>query len=241
MMKCRVNLLSKAAAMLFALLLCTLLFLPLSAVKAETSLPEDEEPTAAVQSVTRARVDPVILSDAEEDYTFKSSDGVLKAYNNQGYYINEEIFKLYARDSNGRKLISPNKGKNELADPPKSGSDCYGVTQVTFTKVYDLPENCTFQPDSRSLNDLCGELRVTNNSTSVGTGKILYRTCPTGYTEWGDWNIAELSDGNTIAFGTNLQVQIVVIYEVREAGYNIFQFPKYYHVRGVYRFNIYPA
>ena len=240
MMKCRVNLLSKAAAMLFALLLCTLLFLPLSAVKAETSLPEDEEPTAAVQSVTRARVDPVILSDAEEDYRIKRCNGVTKAYNDHVYYINEELYRLYIGDSKSKKL-SPNKGDYDLTAPPMAGSECYGVTTITFFHHYALPENCTFHNDSRSLKDLCGELRIANNSTAVGTGKILYRTCPTGYEEWGQWNYKDLYHDQTIAFGTNLQVQIVVIYEVREAGYNIFQSAKYYHVRGVYRFNIYPA
>lgn len=180
-----------------------------------------------------------LLSDAEENYKFKQNAAIKPAYRDtsSAWSLNEEWLSFYGEDSTGvNKRIAP---RNDLSAPANDTDNANGTLDVSFVGNGYLPGSCEVWNDSRTCDDLYPDIDTDYNQT-VTYGRVLYRSGPLqNGAEWGAWNVAYYSANTELHFSGNQALQFVVIYEIKEPGINIFQQDRYYHVRGVYRIDVY--
>lgn len=180
-----------------------------------------------------------LLSDAEEDYKFKQNAAIKPAYRDtsSAWSLNEEWLSFYEEDSTGvNKRIDPT---NDLAAAANDTDNANDTLDIVFVGNGYLPGNCEIWNDSRTCNDLYYDID-TIDTQAVTYGRVLYRSAPLqNGAAWGSWNVANYSANTELHFSGTQALQFVVIYEIKEPGLNIFQQDRYYHVRGVYRINLY--
>lgn len=182
----------------------------------------------------------VLLSDAEENYKYKKDGYTYTIYNyfgeassDKAAYVNQEIFAIIGTDSTGNYRLSPVNALNVDANINAEGN----VT-IQIRQVLSITPGLTLWDDSRKLKDLDDTLKIVNNNTTVGKGRVLYRTGTRGTASWSGWNSIAIEDikettSGSLSFSTGKKVELVVIYEMKES------ILYYFHVRGVYRFDIY--
>ncbi len=180
-----------------------------------------------------------LLSDAEENYQFKSTAAIKPYYSDQNsaWSINEEWLAFHATDSTQvDKRIAPVNG---LSSPANDTDNAQGSLSVSFVANGYLPGQCFLENDSRTCNDLYPDINTTNTE-AVCYGRILYRSAVLGNGQpWGPWNVAFYSANTVLTFSGQQALQFVVIYEVGEPAAGFFRPTRYYHVRGVYRIDLY--
>lgn len=181
-----------------------------------------------------------LLGNGTESYEYTNNDMVLQSYRTSAsgvvYPINEEKYGVFAVDSEDDEIrlvpIYSLDQPQDLTGDKRVHLRFETVSQFTTSDIvrYD---------DSRKMKDLCDKLKISNDTTKVGYGKVMYRTGKVGeyYSTWKYIDLAGLIDSNlSLTFASGLAVQIVVIYEVREKATSIFVAHKYYHMIGIYQF-----
>lgn len=181
-----------------------------------------------------------LVCDAGDDYSGYSRtekpiyypDGSIQ------FPINSEKFAIYATDQAGvEQKLSP-------VDNLLSGNNINAMGSVTLRIV----ELNTYAPTASNHNDIKlfnaidNDIRPTNASGYVGYGKIIYRHVDRGQGEWSrsDWHHVNLADAITLTIPANKHVQIVLIHEVEETG-KWYQLNYFTELKGIYRFDTYPA
>lgn len=166
------------------------------------------------------------VSYTDQEVTYYLGSGV-HAF---GGYINEECYSVTGTDSTGASYrLEPVSG----LDQPNN-INANGATTVQFSYIQDPRGTCVFYNDNSKLNSLTSGFYV-NSTTTVGTGKILYRQ--TNGTTWGAWSFTNLNGSTSLSF-SQTNVQIAVIYELNEKGRFMLDRDIHYYIAGIYRFNI---
>jgi hypothetical protein len=197
-----------------------------------------EKDTTSIGDITPMwYVEQPVLSDAYEDYEFKSNDRIYSFYDEnyiEGFANNDEIYGFFGVDTTEEEVrLLP---VNDLG--ASNNITAEGATSITVRTVSSLPYHTTVNSDTIRLNQLDSSLYI-NSTQQVLLGMILYRTKVSGGS-WSTWNyisVASMADTSvSLNFTAGKYVQLVIIYEVKEAAPHWYQPHKYYHVRGVYHF-----
>lgn len=177
---------------------------------------------------------------SKDDYSNWTTDPVYPKFydGTKGYALNDELFKVDGTDSSGTTRIEPVHG---LGAANNINAQSYATINISQFRTIESSYKCEVNDDTRKLKDLQADLKVENSDVQVYYGKALYRVATGAGQRWGNWNYANLNVGvnqasTTITFNGPQCVQVVVIYEIRENP--TLWFYQYYHIVGVYRFDI---
>ena len=145
-------------------------------------------------------------------------------------------YKIHCQDLQGSKELAQ---VDNLKSPDNDQAN--GAITISVSIDYNnYPNKIYVNNDEYQMQYLNNDIKI-STSTTVGTGKLLYRTgARIQDAPWGSWNYINLPTSNTISIGADKAIQMVIIYEVKEEAPNWTKPHKYYRCFGVYRINTLP-
>lgn len=171
-----------------------------------------------------------IASNCDDDYSIidNNAHGCKK---NSSVIYNYARVTGYAEDDRGTIALTHFNSLDEAkyADINSNGP-------VTLTFVDSIPRSGSYylNNDTRKMKNLTKELKISDDSTKVGYGKIMIKTKADDADAWSSWQYFDLTSANSFSrdYQPSRRVVIVIIYEVRE------NFFTTYNVRIQYGFHV---
>lgn len=159
----------------------------------------------------------------------------IKGYDSGGVY-NTEYFTLYGTDdTNEEKQLKVSQYQGDgLFETWELVAEGYLNVKIKIEGSH--PSNVSFNADSRQIKNVWGV--AGSDTTTVNTGRILYRSKTGQSGSWSTWSSKSLQDTANSSTklinefgGPDKYVHIIVIYELRQQN---FLFSTFYNIRADY-------
>ena len=186
-----------------------------------------------------------VINDAEENYAYKSNNYYYAKYsgNGNGRPLNEEKYKVVLHDMEGGSVkLNPVTSLNVAPSVVVGNNVGYNYCQVSFEYKtgIDFGNNIWRCSDTRQYKDLHSDFAKAGDQTTIGLGKIFYRSQVNPFPMTAEWQNTDfdtyLNSNGYLPFDLGYFVQIVILYEIYEGNQGLFNPAQVYHVRAIYTF-----